>query len=179
MQSKIGQCSDNCRQCRIVDSAEFYIQNVFPRSIANLTKDNWGSLAPPPSGLQPAQYIVMFSPRAFYCVKSQNQVPFHSMKSWFDNLPTSPCFCKKAFSCALPQAGQSEEISVKEAINNHEIEFESFMAMFITWISWNSFSAVCRLSFAKFKRLLNSFSFETMSSTSSTTSISLLFRICK
>ena len=81
---------------------------------ANLTKDNSAFLAPPPSALQPVQYIVMF----VQFLMITYQLHHGAVKKPF---PVS--FCKLA--------KQMRSLG-KKTINNREIEFGSFMAMFIT-----------------------------------------------
>ena len=80
---------------------------------ANLTKDDSAFLAPPPSALQPVQYIVML----VQFLMITYQLHHGAVKKPF---PVS--FCKLA--------KQMRSLG-KNTINNHVIEFGSFMAMFI------------------------------------------------
>ena len=90
---------------------EMFFQDL---AIANLTKDNSALLALPSSALQPVQYIVMF----VQFLTITYQLHHGAVKKPF---PVS--FCKLA--------KQMRSLGNK-TINNHEIEFGSFMAMFIT-----------------------------------------------
>ena len=83
-------------------------------TIANLTKDNSAFLAPPSSAQQPVQYIVMLI--QFLMITYQPH----------------PGAVKKPFPVSFCKLAKQMISLGKKTINNHGIEFGSFMAMFIT-----------------------------------------------
>ena len=88
---------------------EMFFQDL---AIAILTKDN-SAFFPPPSALQPVQYVIMFV---------QFLMITYQLHHGAAKKPFPVSFCKLA--------KQMRSLG-KKTINNREIEFESFMAMFI------------------------------------------------